>query len=375
MKRTLAHWLPLAAFVLATIAALPLLLSPASPRFALDPPAIAVPPTPTFSTRLIANPQPSAHAATLTELPGLPRGRIAAAWFAGSAEGARDAAIYLATFDGHDWSEPRAIVTREQVQHDTGRLVRKLGNPVLATDEQRRLLLWFVSVGYGGWAGSAINHTISTDGGQSWRRSERLVTSPFWNLSTLVRTPPLPLADKGWGLPAYHEFATKRGEWLRLDDAGRVRDKVRIPGSQRALQPAVAALDTEHAIAMLRDASADNHIRMTSTIDAGTTWQAARPTPLPNPNASVALLRLGDGALLLAYNPLAANRDQLALAVSRDGGANWSAPKLIENTPGGEFSYPALLQGRDGIVHLAYTWQRRNIKHIVFTPAWLAQPQ
>ena len=62
------------------------------------------------------------------------------------------------------------------------------------------------------------------------------------------------------------------------------------------------------------------------------------------------------------------------VAVSRDAGASWSAPRLVEDATGGEeFSYPALLQGRDGTIHLAYTWQRKAIKHVSFAPSWLEE--
>jgi predicted neuraminidase len=198
-----------------------------------------------------------------------------------------------------------------------------------------------------------------------------MITSPFWNVSTLVRTPPLALDNGhsgGWGLPAYHEFAAKRSEWLQLDAHGNVRDKVRIPASQQTLQPAVVALDPRRAIAMMRDTGPANRIRLATTSNGGRNWDAAHPTSLPNPNASVALLRMQDGRILLAYNPQTANRDKLALSISGDEGANWGPPKLVEDSAGGEFSYPVLLQARDGTVHLAYTWQRRDIKHMAFAP-------
>jgi predicted neuraminidase len=367
------RWLAPLALVAALAAAWPRLLPPEPARFVLPPAgAAAAAPQPAAASRLLPNPHPSAHAATLAELPAEQGGRVAAAWFAGSAEGARDVAILMATFDGRQWSEAHPIVTRAQAQRDTGRLVRKLGNPVLSVDDKGRLHLWYVSVGYGGWAGSSVNHAVSRDGGATWSPASKLITSPFWNFSTLVRTPPLPLGDGGWGLPAYHEFAAKRAEWLRLDAAGGVLDKARLPAAARTLQPAVAALDADRAVAMMRDAGPANRIPLATTGDAGATWQAARATALPNPNASVALLRLHDGRLLLAYNPQSANRNKLALALSRDAGASWSAPRLVEDAAGGEeFSYPALLQGRDGTVHLAYTWQRKTIKHVTFAPSWL----
>jgi predicted neuraminidase len=261
---------------------------------------------------------------------------------------------------------------RNAVQHDTRRLIRKLGNPSLFCDPQGRLHLWFVSVSYGGWAGSAINHSTSMDGGLSWTPATRLVTSPFWNLSTLVRSPAIAINDKGIGLPAYHEFIAKRAEWLRLDAGGQVVDKARVPAAAATIQPAVAALGANRALALLRDAGPMHRIRLTSSADAGQHWQPAATTALPNPNAGIALLRLADGALLLAYNPQEHQRTQLALALSHDDGETWSAPRLVEQgTDQDEFSYPALLQDADGMIHLAYTWKREAIRHLRFSAAWV----
>ena len=38
-----------------------------------------------------------------------------------------------------------------------------------------------------------------------------------------------------------------------------------------------------------------------------------------------------------------------------------------------EFSYPALFQDKSGLIHLAYTWQRKKIKHVVLEPAALQE--
>jgi alpha-L-rhamnosidase len=62
----------------------------------------------------------------------------------------------------------------------------------------------------------------------------------------------------------------------------------------------------------------------------------------------------------------------LALALSHDDGETWSAPKLVEQgTDQDEFSYPALLQNADGMIHLAYTWKREAIRHLRFSAAWV----
>lgn len=361
--------LPLVVFLLALAITAWRLPGDGEPRFAIAAPSANRPaPQPTLSMLLPAVGE-SAHSATLAELSD---GNPAAAWFAGSREGAADVAIYFSRFDGRNWGPARKIVERATVRRDTGRLIRKLGNPVLWRDPRGTLHCWFVSVSYGGWAGSSINHMSSRDDGATWSRIERLVTSPFLNLSTLVRNPPLPLADGGLALPVYHEFIAKRPEWLRLDDTGRVVDKRRLPGGQALLQPSTAALDATRAVALMRDATGQHRIHISRSDDGGASWSVPAGTDLPNPDAGIALLRLADGALLLAYNPQTSDRNQLALAISHDGGTTWTHPLVIEQGNGPlEFSYPALMQDRRGLIHLAYTWQRKRISYLRFTPTWV----
>jgi predicted neuraminidase len=364
------RYLPMAVFAVAVALALPALQPSASPRLlppAAQPVTAAAPAE--MERRFLPNPAPSAHSVTLADLG---QGRIAAAWFAGSREGAADVTIVFATFDGKAWSPARSIVKREQAQRDSGRLVRKLGNPVLWHDANGRLHLWFVSVGYGGWAGSAINHAQSDDGGQTWSPARRLITSPFFNLSTLVHAAPLPLADGGVALPVYHEFIAKRPEWLHLDAHQQVIDKQRLPASGGELQPAAAALNDHDILALLRDAGPHHRIHASRSEDGGTHWSAATATALANPNAGIALLHLADGRLLLASNPEEAKRNLLALQVSSDQGQTWSTPRFVERGASeDEYSYPALLQDDTGMIHLAYTWQREKICHLRFAPAAL----
>lgn len=364
-------WLPSALFVAALAAALVRSPWPDDPVF-VPPPAAAASSLPAeFSTELLPNAVPSAHAATLAQLPD---GRIAAAWFAGSREGAADVAIWFSTQEPTGWASPRPIAQREETARAALAHVRKLGNPVLCAD-RAGLHLWHVSAAVGGWAGSSINHRLSTDGGATWSAPERLPTSPFFNISTLVRTPPLPLADGGLGLPAYHEFVGKHGEWLRLSADGRIVDKVRLSQERPTLQPAAVALDRQRALAWLRDAGpGPGRVRAAASHDGGRSWEPLPPLPLGNPNSSLAALRLPSGRLLLAGNP-GAGRQSLMLWLSEDEGRSWKPARSAETAvdPGAEFSYPALLLARDGRIHLAWTWRREAIRHAVFTEAWLLE--
>ena len=95
----------------------------------------------------------------------------------------------------------------------------------------------------------------------------------------------------------------------------------------------------------------------------GRTWSPLGATDLPNPSAGIDAVRLADGRFLLVYNPTRDNRRQLQVAVSSDG-RTWRPVVMLEDAPG-EYSYPAVIQTRDGRVHVTYTWRRERIKHVV----------
>lgn len=331
----------------------------------------------------LPKPTPSAHAATVAEV--LPKDpaphqpvRLLTAWFGGSREGAADVSLYQSEWVAGQsaWTPAREMLSRAQAERQLGRNVRKLGNPLLVA-EPGRLQLFFVSVSYGGWAGSVINRSLSADGGAHWSPTQRIVTSPFFNLSTLVRNPGVWYADGTLGLPVYHEFITKHGEWLRLDTDGRVLEKTRMAMPRPTLQPTVVPLNETRAVAALRDAGpGPNQIQWSETHDAGKSWTQQSAREIPNPNSAAAMIGLQDGSLLMACNPIPGNRNQLSLLRSTNQGETWSLVRVIEESHNDrdEFSYPALLQDRAGVIHLLYTWKRQGIRHARFSQAWLNQP-
>jgi len=104
--------------------------------------------------------------------------------------------------------------------------------------------------------------------------------------------------------------------------------------------------------------------------DAGRTWSPMTATSLPNPNSGLDAVTLADGRQLLVYNHTTTGRSPLDLAVSSDG-KTWTLALVLEDRPG-EFSYPAVIQTRDGRVHITYTCLRQTIKHVVVNPSSLA---
>ncbi len=360
------------------------------------------------------------HAASVTELTD---GRLLTVWFGGSREGASDVNIYGAYFDPatQQWGENQVLASRSSTHQATGRTIRKLGNPVVSQAPDGKLWLFYVSVSVGGWAGSAINASYSTDGGANWTTPARLITSPFANISTLVKGAPVYYRDGSMGLPVYHEFLGKFAELLRLDAEGRVFDKVRISHGTHSLQPVVVAATEDQAVALMRYAgSAPKRALLSRTVDGGQSWPEPHKSQQANPNSALTALRLDDGSLLAAMNDLEDGRHRLGLLRSIDEGESW---KLLARLEGDELSdgaklprteytpmiakdfidsggpasdarwqsysqrldkricdddmcrfvydYPFMIRGQDGVFHLVYTWNKSFIKHLQFNQAWL----
>jgi predicted neuraminidase len=78
---------------------------------------------------------------------------------------------------------------------------------------------------------------------------------------------------------------------------------------------------------------------------------------------------LADGRFALVYNHTPKGRTPLNVAVSEDG-QQWRNSLTLESEPG-EYSYPAVIQSRDGLLHITYTWKRTRVRHVVVDPAKL----
>lgn len=359
----------------------------------------------------------STHAASLVELSD---GRIRAFWFAGSREGAEDVEIRSAVFDSakNIWGPEQSIANREDTQRSLLRYVKKLGNPVAQRASDGKLWLFYVTVSLGGWAGSSITAITSSDDGATWSPARRLITSPFINISTLVKGTPFLYSDGMMGLPVYHEFIGKFGELLRIANTGEIIDKQRLSSGKSTLQPVILIKNPQQALVLMRrSGDSPKRVIAVTTDDAGQHWSLPAKTALANPDSAISGVMLPDGKMLVVLNDIEDGRDALSLVVSADGGATWKTVYQLEDQRGQptdlarylqaagesakatdasisdatgyaksaqrnkceaqscgyEFSYPYLIQTRNGDFHLVYTWNRSFIKHVRFTRAWLDQ--
>lgn len=332
-----------------------------------------------FSNELI--PQPafllSAHSATLTTLTN---GDILAMWFAGSHEGNPDVKIWQSIYSHGKWQMAHAAISPDSLRESLSIYVRKIGNPVVYRALDGKLHLFVVSVAIGGWSGSRLNHFISTDKGRTWHLLGRLVLSPFFNLSTLVRTNPITLADGGFYLPVYHEFIKTYPELLQFDKNGKFIRQIRLSDNGFLLQPSVVPVSAQHAMVFLRNKALTNDILYKQdTYDGGTTWTSPAATNLINHDSSIAVTRVNNKLFLMVHNIYSKDnsssymndRGLLMLAISSNG-RSWRDIYALEHDYKYEFSYPAIMINNN-IIDILYTWRRKQIKHVRFNLAWLME--
>ncbi|NMC39147.1 MAG: exo-alpha-sialidase [Bacteroidales bacterium] len=300
---------------------------------------------------------PCCHASTIAETP---EGFIAA-WFGGTAEGNPDVGIWISRFSDGRWTIPEMAADGK-----TDSLRYPCWNPVLYFNGDEDLLLFYkVGPSPSEWWGEL---KTSTDNGKSWSPERKLpdgIIGPVKNKPVMAGNGMLlcPSSTENDGWRVHMEFTSDFGiTWGRTG----VLNDMEI----HAIQPAILT----HKSGKLQIVCRSRHSRILSSWsdDNGYTWSRLIPDTLPNPNSGIDAVTLKDGRHFLVYNHLEAGRNQLNAAVSYDG-KTWHAALLLENDqPGTEYSYPAVIQSGDGLIHITYTWRRRLIRHVVVDPGKIA---
>ena len=308
---------------------------------------------------------PESHAATIAETPA----GLIAAWFGGTKEGNKDVCIWTSHLLNNKWTAPAKVA--DGIMNDTLRY--PCYNPVLFYTSGGELLLFYkIGPNVAGWTGWMKR---SKDNGKTWSERESLpdgFLGPIKNKPVVVNgVLYCPSSTEKGGWKAHIEFTPDNGKtWIKTASLNDGK-------AMEAIQPSI--LQHKDGRLQLLCRSRNTTLNETWSSDGGKTWSEMKASGLPNNNSGTDAVTLKDGRQLLVYNhvlPAASwvrgkgPRTPLNIAVSNDG-IKWFAATVLEDSPISQYSYPSVIQTKDGMVHIVYTWRRERIKHVVIDPSKL----
>lgn len=316
-----------------------------------------------FSSELLFDQIPDAavfHCSTITEAAN---GDLLCLWYGGSYESADDQTLFLARRRAGErtWQPPQVLLRGPEPLP---------GNGVIFVDGHQRV--WIVwcrmestrPLGRGqGWSNCRLMARTSTDHGKTWSEDSEFLDE---KLRAVPRNPPVRLASGDLVLPLEAVVDGVEGSIFLIGAEGgkRWRQGGFTPGGS---QPAIIQRDDKSLFALMRQAP---RLTQIESRDGGESWTDAVPSTLRNPDAGITMTRLANGHIVVIFNDSELNRTPLSIARSVDEGRTWETPLHLESNPG-EYSYPCVIQTRDGKIHLTYTFRRYSIKHVELNEDWL----
>lgn len=310
----------------------------------------------------------SCHASTLVEAPN---GDLMAAWFGGTREGNPDVAIWWSTKRGSTWTSPQVLAKENNTP---------CYNPVLFYTDDGKLWFYYKFGTHPSIWSAARKYSL--DNGTTWSSTEYLPAGWYGP----IRTKPLILKNgivvSGTSVESYRNWAV----WIeRSKDHGKSFQKIgpiTVPKPKKVpstgpdagandwehtygiIQPSIVSLSKKHLRLYARSTSQIGHIVISDSYDQGISWTPGKIIDLPNPNSGIDAMTLRDGRIALVYNHAAEGRSPLNVAMSNDG-TDFKMIYTLEDEPEMEFSYPYMIQDKEGLLHITYTWKRLQIKHVV----------
>jgi predicted neuraminidase len=151
-----------------------------------------------------------------------------------------------------------------------------------------------------------------------------------------------------------------------------------------AIQPSLALNKDGSITILMRDnGPAPKRLMKSISKDGGYTWSSVEDTDIPNPGTAADVVVLASGNWALIHNDIEDGRHRLSVWLSTDEGKTWPYRKtLVNGEPGSAVRghYPAIIQGKDGLIHVCYTNQItgpkgepdiKNIVHASFSENWM----
>lgn len=354
------------------------------------------------------------HSSSIVELPG---GDLLACWFEGSGERtANDVVVKGARLKkgASEWS--KSFILADTPGHPDC-------NPTLFIDKENRLHLFWIVVQANRWETSILKSRVSSNyqksGAPDWEWQDVILLKPgeefaetiknrFHESNTpglawaeyapkyermivdaamdpkkretgwMTRTHPLQLEDGRILLPLYSDGYNL--SLIAISDDGGKSWQPGLPIVGRGnVQPSLVLKKNGDLVAFMRD-NGDEPGRVIKSIskDNGFEWSIAEDTRIPNPGTSVEAISLENGDWVMVYNDIENGRHSLAVSLSDDEGDTWRWTRHLEKMgPGeGSFSYPSIIQGKDGIIHITYSFHssdRKTIKHVAFSSGWVKE--
>ncbi len=349
------------------------------------------------------------HAPGIVECPN---GDLLASWYRGSGERrADDVAVYGARLrkGSNRWSEPFLLVDTPGFPDC---------NTALFIDARQRLWLFWPVILANTWESCLTNYRVAAsyekDGPPRWDWQGVLYLKPldfedamrrgFEHRARAFPEAPLRAGERERLEARLHDRLSSRLGWqprckptvlpsgrilLPLytdtysvslmaisDDDGRTWRASRPLAGFGNIQPAVLRRRDGTLVAYMRENGPLRRIRIAESTDDGVTWGPVGATDLPNPGSGLDAARLASGAWLLVYNDTRHGRASLAVSLSDDEGRTWKWTRHLERHPQGSYHYPAVIAGRDGTIHVIYSYfvsGGKSMKHATFTEAWVRQ--
>lgn len=351
------------------------------------------------------------HASCVVELAG---GDLLLAWYRGSGErSADDVRIMGARLaKGADrWSAPFVMADTPGYPDC---------NPSLFAAPDRTIWLFWPTVLDHRWEGALLKFATAPDDGKAegpptWTREGVVHVTPEGfeqDMAAAVETVPKADAERysrvlarvsersrdllyqrlGW-MPRVHPVALPSGRWLlplycdtfsasimvSSDDRGATWSTSKPLLGFGSIQPSLVRKDDGSIVAFMRDNGPFRRVRVATSGDEGRTWGPVTSAALPNPGSGLEAVRLASGRWLMVYNDTERGRHSLAVSLSDDQGATWPRTRHLEARPVGQgsFSYPSVVQSRDGLIHVTYSHDTRpagqTVQHARFDEAWVVQ--